>query len=119
MDRAALPSAAPLGVYGLWGSVTPRRGRFLMGDRLVAEAQVTICPDLPQAPLISPDGRPTVVCAAQDAMGQQCLRDIAISTAGSDGKAAVSTSNAVTPSLPSERTLLMDGGRSYKVRELP
>ncbi len=45
-----LPSACPLvydldaalhpvGMHGLWGSYVPRRGRFLMSDRLVAEAQ--------------------------------------------------------------------------------
>ena len=52
----ATDSLAPVGAHGTWGAVAARRGRFLMGDALVAEAQA--------------------------AMGQQCLQNIAVSTVG-------------------------------------
>jgi len=102
-----LPSACPLvydldadlkpigAVHGYWGACTSRQGRFLMSDELVS--------------------------AAQAAMGQQCLQDIAVSTVDGAGQPAVATCEASTPSETGESkiTTVTQGGRSYRLRERP
>ena len=93
LDKDLKPSAAPEGFWGV--SDTPRYGRFLMSEKKVRQAQ--------------------------DAMRQQCVKNIAVSTVrlhGMDDPDAISTCDAYTASSSSQQLVTLNG-LSFNVRERP
>ena len=89
LDADLKPCSAPQGFWGI--SDTPRYGRFLMSE--------------------------SKVVAAQDAMRQQCVQNIAISTVSASGE--ISTCDAYTASSSSQKLVKGKDGVSFNVRERP
>lgn len=85
----------PMGRQGTWGtSSVARHGRYLMSASLVA--------------------------AAQQAMREQCVRDIAVSTVStSGGEDAIATCDAWTASAASVEQVTSPDGQSFNVRSKP
>lgn len=84
----------PVRAHGTWGtSSAVRHGRYLMATDTVA--------------------------LAQQAMREQVVRDIAVSTVSSNGRQTISTCDAWTASAASSSRVTLDDGATFNVRATP